>query len=142
MYSDVTGNSVTIATVDEVVGAILILLASHFGMGRVQWFPRLLDGAFLLASKCSLELLSLRLVGIVTTVRERAIDLWGEEQYASTLWGQGSGEQGGVADHTHYINQVTTFFFVIDKNVFHTNEILIKYMRICCMIIVLLAITV
>lgn len=106
-YSDATGNSVTIETVDEVVGAILLLLASHFGMSRIQWLPRLLDGAFLLAGKCSLELLSCQLVSIVATVRERAIDLWGEEQYMSTLWGgQGAGEQGGGTDHAQYITQV------------------------------------
>ncbi len=99
-------NSVTMATVDEVVGAFLLLLASHFGMRSIQWFPRLLDGAFLLACKCSLELLPSQLVAIVTSVRERAIDLWGEEQYMNAQWVQGSAEQEGGADHTQYITQV------------------------------------
>lgn len=104
-------NSVTIATVDEVVGAILLMLASHFGLGRVSWFPRLLDGALLLAGKCSLELLSCQLVDVVTELRETSIGLWGEEQYTSASWSQGAEE--GVVDHTHSITQVKLFTFFL-----------------------------
>ena len=40
---DSTENSVTTATVDEVVGAILLLLEGHFNVKRISWFPRILS---------------------------------------------------------------------------------------------------
>ena len=105
---DGTENSVTTATVDEVVGAILLLLEGHFNVKRISWFPRILSGALLLANKSSLELLPCQLVELVTTLRERAISLWREEQYVSATWSQGLVEDEGSTDHTQFITEVST----------------------------------
>ena len=86
-------------TVDEVVGAILLLIAGHFAERDVTWFPRMLDGALLLGNKCSLLLLHLHLVGLMEELRERAIALWQSEQYLSASWANPLAEEEGRSGH-------------------------------------------
>ena len=104
---DSTENSVTTATVDEVVGAILLLLEGHFNVKRISLFQRILSRALLLTIKSSLELLPCQLVELVTVLREKAISLWREEQYASATWSQGLGEEEGTTDYTQFITEVS-----------------------------------
>lgn len=103
----VAQNSVTVEMVDEVAGAILLLIAGHFAERGVAWFPRLLDGALLLGNKCSLQLLPLHLVGLLEELRERAIALWQSEQYLSATWANRLTEDEEHSDHTHSHTEVS-----------------------------------
>lgn len=103
---------------DEVAGAILLLIAGHFAERNVAWFPRMLDGALLLASKCSLQVLHLHLVGLLEELRERAISLWQSEQYQNAAWANQLSDDEGHSDQTTSLTEVETSLFCI---VVHTT---------------------
>jgi len=105
LCSDSPENKVTIDTVNEAVGALLDLMAGHFAVGKIDWFPRLLDSVIRLAGKCSIELLDTQLIEIMDTLSDNLVVLWRGEQYATAAWNHVT-EEDGSPDPLHSVIEV------------------------------------